>query len=274
MGMRRVHMLLAFEGSSLVKVVILGAGQGKRLLPLTTDIPKALLDIGGKSLIERQIEAFATCGVKEFLVVIGYAAHRMERALAAIAGAKGVTVRTVFNPFFAVADNLASCWMARSEMDGDFVQINGDTLFRADLAAKILAAAKAPVTVAINHKERYDADDMKVEVSGDRLLHVGKTLDPETVGGESIGLLVMSREGAVRFATAVESAMREPSGLKSWFLSVIDRLATSEGIVGVVSIEGLEWGEVDFPPDLRRAEEMTARWQTREDAERPAAARA
>ena len=67
-----------------MKVVILGAGQGKRLLPLTADIPKALLDIGGKSLIERQIEAFAACGVKDYLVVTGYAAGLMESALASV----------------------------------------------------------------------------------------------------------------------------------------------------------------------------------------------
>ena len=56
-----------------MRVIILAAGQGKRLLPLTAEVPKALLDIGGKPLIERQIEAFAACGVKDFVVVTGYA---------------------------------------------------------------------------------------------------------------------------------------------------------------------------------------------------------
>ena len=57
-----------------MRVIILAAGQGKRLLPLTADVPKALLDIGGKSLVERQIEAFAANGLKDFVVVTGYAA--------------------------------------------------------------------------------------------------------------------------------------------------------------------------------------------------------
>jgi L-glutamine-phosphate cytidylyltransferase len=259
MGMRRVHTLLAFEGSSLVKVVILGAGQGKRLLPLTTDIPKALLDIGGKSLIERQIDAFAACGVKEFLVVIGYAANRMERALATIADAKGVTVRTVFNPFFAVADNLASCWMARSEMDGDFVQINGDTLFRADLAAKMLAAAKTPVTVAINHKDRYDADDMKVMSDGGRLTEIGKTLPPETVDAEAIGMYVFRGEGARAYVDVLEASMRESQGLKQWFPSAVGKLA-KDIEVRTLAIDGHEWCEVDFPVDLQQARHLVAHW--------------
>src|ERR1044072_7546596 len=91
---------------SIVKVVILGAGQGKRLLPLTAEVPKALLDIGGRSLIGRQIDAFTMCGVTDFVVVIGYGAERMEEALSRIAPEKRVTIKTIFNPFYAVADNL------------------------------------------------------------------------------------------------------------------------------------------------------------------------
>ena len=96
-----------------MRVVILAAGQGKRLLPLTAEVPKALLDIGGKTLIERQIEAFATAGIREFTVITGYGSARMEEALAQISARLGVAIVTVFNPFYAVADNLASCWMAR-----------------------------------------------------------------------------------------------------------------------------------------------------------------
>src|SRR5438874_9638180 len=86
------------QGSSIVKVIILGAGQGKRLLPLTTEVPKALLDIGGRSLIGRQIDAFTACGVSEFAVVTGYAAGRMEEALDQIAREKRVSINTIFNP--------------------------------------------------------------------------------------------------------------------------------------------------------------------------------
>src|SRR5690606_30914334 len=175
-----------------------------------------------------------------------------------------------------VSDNLASCFMARQEISSAerLVLLNGDTLFEPAVLARVLEDATAPITVTIDRKERYDADDMKVELAGDRLLRVGKTLDPASVGGESIWLLVLSRVGAGRFAGEVETVIRQPTGLKSWFLSVIDRPAQNEGIVGVVSIEGMEWGEIDFPPDLRRAEELTARWHRLEGTDRPVPARA
>jgi L-glutamine-phosphate cytidylyltransferase len=85
-----------------------------------------------------------------------------------IAEQHAVEIRTVYNPFYAVADNLASCWMARAEMDCDFIQVNGDNLFRADLVRALLKSSDAEATVAINRKAQYDADDMKVMLDGGR----------------------------------------------------------------------------------------------------------
>lgn len=84
-----------------MKVVILAAGQGKRLLPLTEDIPKCLLDIGGRRLLERQIDAFAACGVSEIVVVTGYGASQVDDVLEQMRDqVPGVELKTTFNPFF------------------------------------------------------------------------------------------------------------------------------------------------------------------------------
>src|SRR3546814_6493917 len=78
-------------------------------------------------------------------------------------------VRLLHNPFYAVSDNLASCWVARHEMTGEFFIINGDTLSEPAIAKRLLANDKAPIVVTIDRKSNYDADDMKVSVEGDRL---------------------------------------------------------------------------------------------------------
>lgn len=242
-----------------MKVVILGAGQGKRLLPLTAEVPKALLDIGGRTLIARQIDALAACGLREFVVVTGYGSAVMEAALDAISREMGVTVRSVYNPFYAVADNLASCWMARSEMTGDFIQVNGDNLFRADLVDLVLSAPAASVTVAINRKPRYDADDMKVMLDGDRLTEIGKTLPLEAVDAEAIGLYVFRGEGPGLYRDVLERDMREPAALKQWFPSAVGQLAKQTPVM-VRDVNGLEWCEVDFPTDLQAARHMVQGW--------------
>jgi len=242
-----------------MKVVILGAGQGRRLLPLTAEVPKALLDIGGRSLVGRQIDALAACGLNDFVVVTGYGAALMEEALAAIAAERGVEVRTVYNPFYAVADNLASCWMARAEMSGDFIQVNGDNLFRADLVQSLLAAPEASVTVAINRKARYDADDMKVMLDGGRLTEIGKTLPLEAVDAEAIGLYVFRGDGPRLYREVLERDMREPAALRQWFPSAIGQLAKLAPVM-VSDVNGLPWCEVDFPADLQAARHMVQGW--------------
>ena len=102
-------------------------------------------------------------------------------------------------------------------MKGEFIQVNGDNLFKADLVKVLLDAPIAPVTVAINHKPAYDADDMKVMMDGERLTEIGKTLPSETVNAEAIGFYVFRAEGAKAYADTLDRAMREPSGLKQWF---------------------------------------------------------
>ncbi|MBC8036662.1 MAG: phosphocholine cytidylyltransferase family protein [Rhizobiales bacterium] len=243
-----------------MRVIILAAGQGKRLLPLTADVPKALLDIHGRTLIGRQIDAFAACGLKDFVVVTGYGAGRMEEALAAIARARGISIRTVFNPFYAVADNLASCWLARHEMTGDFIQVNGDNVFRADLVERLLAAPPSPVTVVVNHKDSYDTDDMKVMMDNGRLTEIGKMLPVDTVDGEAIGFYIFQGAGVRTYVDTLERAMRDPSGLKQWFPSAVGSLAKTIDVT-TIAINGIRWCEVDFPVDLQQARQLAAEWE-------------
>ena len=240
------------------KAIILGAGQGKRLLPLTAERPKCLVPVAGRTMLARQVEALARNGIAEAVVVTGFAAAAVDAEIARLAR-PGLALRALLNPFFGVADNLASCFLARHEMTGPMLVLNGDTLFEAAVLARLLAQASDPITVTIDRKAAYDADDMKVMDKGGRLLDIGKTLDPATVTGESIGMLAFQGEGPRLFAQAVERAMQVPEGLRAWYLSVIARLAPT-GVVGVASIEGLSWGEIDTPADLTRVEALAARW--------------
>ncbi|WP_152046207.1 phosphocholine cytidylyltransferase family protein [Aureimonas psammosilenae] len=250
-----------------MKTIILSAGRGSRLQGLTAERPKCLLDISGRSLLEWQVRALEAAGVAEIVVVTGFGASHVEDALQAMERggvAPGTRIRTLHNPFFALADNLGSCWAARGEMTGAFAILNGDTLIEPKLAEAVFAGEPAfPITVTIDRKNGYDPDDMKVSLDGNRLLAIGKALAPEIVHGESIGFLRFSPEGGRLFASRVEAIMKTEAGLKLWYLSAIDRIAREKGDVGVRSIEGLEWGELDFPEDLDRNRAMAAAWTTR-----------
>ena len=244
-----------------MKAVILSAGQGSRLLPLTADRPKCLLPLGPKSLLEWQIDVLTRASVDDIAVVVGFRAGLVEAVLAKLAR-PGLSVRTVFNPFFNVADNLGSCWMARHEMTDDFLLLNGDTLFEQGILERLLGSPLAPITVTIDRKDAYDADDMKVHLDGSRLLEIGKTLPANRTDGESIGLLLFRDKGPHLFVDAAERAMHTSEGLRFFYLRVIDQLAKSHR-VETENIEGLAWGEVDFPADLQRVERIVAEGRLR-----------
>jgi choline kinase len=238
-----------------MKAVILSAGQGKRLLPLTADAPKCILPIMGQTLIEWQIDELAKCGIDQVTVVLGYRADKVERILRSRYGAH--RVRTVYNAAYAVSDNLVSCWTVQDEMNEDFVLLNGDTLFEAAVLKRLLETDEHPVTVVVSQKSEYDADDMKVELDGSRLVKIGKDLIPDQVDGESIGMILFRGQGPVLFRDTLEKALRDPSSQMKWYLSVIDAMARRMP-VWTCLVDGLYWCEVDYRADLKQAEKVVA----------------
>ena len=239
------------------KAIILSAGQGRRLSPLTDTRPKCLIDLSGKSVLHWQLLHLKAAGLTEVVVVTGFGAEAVEEEIAQIA-LPDMTVRTLFNPFYGLTDNLATCWLAREEMRGAFLLLNGDTLFEPAIASRLLQAPASAVTVTVDRKTAYDADDMKVLTEGSRLLAIGKTIP--AFDAESIGFLRFSAEGAAAFVRTVEKIMRSPEGLKRWYLSVINEMAQAGDEVSVASIEGLGWAEMDFPEDVARNLELTESW--------------
>ena len=241
-----------------MKAIILSAGQGSRLGHLVDDRPKCLIDFSGRSLLDRQLDTLAANGVEEAVVVTGFHDELVERAIAARGG--GPKVRTVYNPFYKVADNTGSLYMAREELSGDCLVWNGDTLVSRALMRCVVDNDRSGICVTIDRKDSYDDDDMKVVEDGGRLKAIGKRLEGG-VNAESIGLLAFRAGGAERFREAIEQAMRTPEGTTIWYLRVINQLAQSSDI-WTLDIAGEEWGEVDFPEDVDRARELTARWDT------------
>jgi choline kinase len=147
-------------------------------MPFTADNPKCLVEIEGVPIIEWQINELFKFGIDQISVVAGYRARRVSRFLHSRYDSNRVKV--LYNPTYAWADNLFSCWVARAEMDDSFILLNGDTLFEAAVLNRLLQTPIQPITVVTHQKHHYDADDMKVALDGNRLVRIGKDLAPET----------------------------------------------------------------------------------------------
>jgi L-glutamine-phosphate cytidylyltransferase len=240
-----------------MKAIILSAGQGSRLGHMVDDRPKCLIDFNGRSLLDRQLDTLRANGVHEAVVVTGFHDELVDEAIGRRSG--GPRVRTVFNPFYQVADNTGSLYMAREELSGDCLVWNGDTLVSNALMSRVVGNDRSGICVTIDRKDWYDEDDMKVVVSDDgRLRAIGKRI-AEGVNGESIGLLAFRAGGAELFRDSIEQAMRTKEGTTIWYLRVIHHLAQNAE-VWTLDINGEEWGEVDFPADVEIARALTARW--------------
>jgi L-glutamine-phosphate cytidylyltransferase len=133
-------------------------------------------------------------------------------------------------------------------------------VFRKELVERLLAAPQKPISVAINTKSSFDADDMKVMLDGDRLTEIGKTLPIDMVQAEANGFYVFKGDGVAAYVNELELAMRDPQGLRRWFPSVIGSLAKKMNIA-TVSITGCRWAEVDFPQDLQQARDLVKGWE-------------
>jgi L-glutamine-phosphate cytidylyltransferase len=252
-----------FAGNRAVnmkKAIILSAGQGSRLGHLTDNKPKCLIEFNGRTLLDRQLDALAANSIDEVVVVTGFRDDQIEGALAR-RGDIGPRVRTVYNPFYKVADNLGSLFVAREEIAGDVLVWNGDTLVSEELMARVVGnQTQDGICVTIDRKDGYDEDDMKVVVDDAGRLHaIGKRLDLAEVNAESIGLLAFRGAGAQTFRHAIERAIRTSEGTTIWYLRVIHQIA-QEAPVWTLDINGHEWGEVDFPEDVESAQALTARW--------------
>lgn len=240
-----------------MKAIILGAGQGRRLMPLTSNLPKCCLPLHGRSILEWQLSQISQCDIDEVVVVTGFANETVD---AVVDRVSGIRVRTLHNPMYAHTDNLGTCWEARFEMQGPFVLMNGDTLFEAAVLQRLLRMDKTyHITLATDTKPYFDLDDMKIITDGSRLLKVSKQLDISLVSGESIGLMVFDQAGANAFTEKLEEMMDNADALKLWYLSAIDQLA-SEGIVGICPIHGMSWCEVDDAADFADAANVVRQW--------------
>jgi choline kinase len=234
--------------------IILSAGRGSRLLPLTTDLPKCLLPVGLASVLSLQLDTLFRHGIETATVVTGFNAHLVKEELRS--RQTGPKVKTLFNPFYQVADNLASCWMARKSMKQDFLLINGDTLFSPPLLERVLNAPTKDICVTIDQKDHYDGDDMKVSLEGKRLTAIGKTLLPQQTHGESIGMLRFMNDGPAIFRDELKRLMKLEEGTKSWFLSAIHGLAQNGQRINTINIKGSTWAELDTPEDYEICREL------------------
>jgi L-glutamine-phosphate cytidylyltransferase len=243
-----------------MKVIILAAGKGERLMPLTKNTPKPLLDMGnGNTLLEEQLHRMSESGaIDEIVLVIGYLADQVEAKLKMHIN-NGLKVRTIFNPFYEVSNNLMSLWLAKHEMNsGDFMITNGDNLFAPDVFAGLTTVEDDGIYLAISAKSEFDYDDMKVSLNGGSISKVSKQIEDADAKAESPGLCLIRGERARKiFSDNLETLARDGSFISKFWLETFNMLYEKGISVKPWWFDGkAKWQEVDFHLDVNRVKEL------------------
>jgi choline kinase len=242
-----------------MKIIILSAGKGERLYPLTKNTPKPLLDMGyGKTLLEEQIERIQKSGVIDNIVlVIGYLAEQIEEKIKYYED-KGIKITTVYNPFYDVSNNLISLWFAKGEMNDSFLVTNGDNLFAVDVFVNFIRENTNGIYLSISRKNQFDNDDMKVKLNNELVDFISKNIEPESAHAESPGLLLVEGERSVDLVKdELDKLARKPEHRNSYWLELPNSLVKKGIPIRAWEFDGMaKWQEVDIHLDITRAKKL------------------
>lgn len=233
-----------------MKAVILAAGRGRRLQVLTKHRPKCLIEVGGKPLLRRYVDALAHLGVTRICMVVGYEQESIREAVASYPS--HVEVTFLVNPDFE-RGSIGSLWTAREAMDDDVVIMDADVLFHPAVLERLLASSHANALLMDETVTQHTEECMVVMRQG-RVTALSKQVPDECdCVGEGVGFLRVERAAVPQLLRSVESGVKQ--GLLD--MEYEDALADffHEVQVGVEKIGGLPWIEIDFPEDLERAEQ-------------------
>jgi L-glutamine-phosphate cytidylyltransferase len=230
-----------------MRAVILAAGRGTRLNGLGGPGPKAMVPLGGSTLVERQIRTLRAAGIRDIAIVVGCEADRVRAHCGA-----GITYVT--NERFAETNSLYSLWLARALLYEGCVVLNCDVLFHPQLLRDLLAAQhEAALLLAYRQvgDPPFGDEEMKVQVQAGRVLAMSKTMAPEEADGENVGVLRFDA-GAVPLLVEKLDSIVDAGGLREWAPRAFAAFA-AERPLHAIGTRGYPWIEIDFPEDYRRA---------------------
>jgi len=237
-----------------MKIIILAAGTGERLLPLTKNIPKPLIKIKkNKTLLEIQIENIKKSNsVNEIIIVAGHFVEKIEEKISKIK-IPNLKIKIIYNPFYKISNNLVSLWIAKDEMNDDFLITNGDNIFSPQIFSDIINSKKNKIVLTTSRKKLYNEDDMKVTILKNNISYVSKKIIKKKISAESPGLAKISgKKNITEFKKVLNKLVRNQDNLNKFWLEVFNQLYLDGVKVENFSIEGdKNWREVDFHPDLK-----------------------
>jgi len=227
--------------------VILAAGSGRRLAPLTDTLPKCLIPIENKPILSYQIEALRKGGVREICVVAGSHKEKVSEFLKTER-----EVSLIENPEYQTTNVLTSFWYALNSLkEKDLLITAGDVIFDETVTKGLVQSAGEELTLCVARR-RCGEEEVKVVMEGDRILKLGKQLDPEGAYGEFLGIFRI-RSKALPSIQAIVNEMMTSRQIQNYLFDVINRfIQEKRGDVKAFDIRDAFCEDIDTQEDIER----------------------
>jgi choline kinase len=238
-----------FQNGYGQRVIILAAGSGSRLRPLTLKKPKPLIKVGKHPIIDHEILSFARNDIKEIHVVVGYKGSAIMRHLSRNFAYPEFETSYVYNPKYNRTNTAYSLWLASPFFSGGINYIiNGDLLITPDVVSRIIDCPNSCLGFV---RHQCGSEEVKVRLDGNRIIEIGKGLDPEVSDGEYVGIAKIDEKLSSRFRSALDRVIKEGK-VNLYYDDVIQELLADSYIEGV-DITDLPVMEIDTIDELEVA---------------------
>ena len=241
--------LLTQSKSHYMKAVILAAGLGSRLRPITNEVPKCMVPVNGIRIIDKQIDNLLLNGITKIYVVDGYKAEILTAHLKEIYP----QVHIVSNPRYAETNNMYSLFLTSQYVKGEeFLLMNSDVYYDTNIIEGLLQGENQSKIAC--DRSGYMEESMKITLDGDKINHISKKITPEKHYAVSIDVYRISKEDSATLFREVEDTILERKDENSWTEVALDNIFKDTNFKPYV-IHG-RWFEIDNHDDLHKAENI------------------
>ena len=240
--------------------LVLAAGAGSRLRPLTDDLPKTLLPVNGTvTVLELAVKNLRAVGLVDIVVVTGFAEERIQAVAPELEERHGVTLELVHNDKALIWNNAYSLWCARDFFAEGVLLCNGDTVHPDVVERRVLEARTGNLLLALDTEKKLAEEEMKVTLDdAGRMRRITKLMPPEEANGEYIGVTLIEPAVAADLADALETTWKRDTTL--YYEDGFQEMADRSLPVDVAPIGTVDWVEVDNHDDLARAREIACHY--------------
>jgi len=237
-----------------MNAVILAAGRGSRLAELTGDMPKCMVQVGGRAIIDHQLDSLLAAGVQRITIVAGYRADQLMRHVCDVFGADS-RIEFVINEVYETTNNMYSLYLVQEEAGGDeLLLMNADVVFDASIIDEMSRLGGNAVAVDVG-AFRHESMKVSTHDGAPGLCRISKELTESESLGCSIDVYRFDKDGVTTLLDRVRETVEGRGRRNDWTELALDELM-NEGALRVApfDIRGRHWFEIDNMDDLREAQ--------------------